>query len=253
MPDTQERFSKPYRFKCIQCGKCCSEPNTIVNLTFHDIIRIKNEMNLDLRGLLDIVGFYVFPGEPTEEQLKQMIVPPIKTQRGLAFIGLKKEENGKCVYLDSDNHCEIYNTRPNICRTFPFHFHSVPVKKPKPQLKMYMDYATKAMQYCPGIGKPSPVVKPKSWLELGDETVKDILAEIILVRKWNKAVDSDKIQPIAENFLQVVLELENEDKSLKPKTITTNIMVKEETGKKKISKQDKEKYQVRLRNKLKKE
>jgi hypothetical protein len=79
-------------------------------------------------------------------------------------------------------------------------------------MEIEMRYAAKAIEYCPGIGSPNPVVKPKEWLELGDETIKNILTEIILINKWNEAVKARQIDPLAENFIRTVLEIENYDK-----------------------------------------
>ncbi len=93
-------LEKPYRFKCLKCGKCCSDPNTLVNLTFSDILRIQKYMGYSLSELMDVIGFYIFETEPDEAQKKAMVVPPIMTQRGNAYVGLKKSKEGKCQFLD---------------------------------------------------------------------------------------------------------------------------------------------------------
>ena len=38
---------KSLRFACIRCGKCCSDKNTIVNLTYFDILRITETYKYD--------------------------------------------------------------------------------------------------------------------------------------------------------------------------------------------------------------
>ena len=73
-------------FTCTQCGKCCSDKNTIVNLTYTDILRIQTKKNLSLEDLLRVVGYYIYENEPTKDQLKKLVVPPRRTQRGPAFL-----------------------------------------------------------------------------------------------------------------------------------------------------------------------
>ena len=202
-----DKFAKPYRFQCQHCGRCCSEKGTIVNVTFHDVLRMQKRLKYDFKKLLGVLGFYVFPEKPEEKQLEKMIVPPISTERGPAFLGLRKDESGKCTFLGDDNRCTIYAARPNICRTFPFNFHSIPEKKPKPHLRIQMQYTAKAMRYCPGIGTPRPIVKPKSWMTIGQKTVVNILEEIVLIKKYNKAVEKKEITSTADNYLRIVLEM----------------------------------------------
>lgn len=230
---TKRTFEKPYRFKCLRCGNCCKDKNTLVNLTFMDILRIQKYLDYDYKQLMEVIGFYIFENEPTEDQIKQMVVPPILTQRGKAFVALKKAADGRCVYLNENNECKIYGARPNICRTFPFHFHSKPIKEPQPHLEMEMSYATKAMDYCAGIGVPQPVVAPAEWFKVGEETVKNILAEVVLINKWNDAVKAKKIEPLAENFIHTIMELQ------------TSPTVSESSS------TNKKNYQAKLKQKLK--
>ncbi len=128
--------------------------------------------------------------------------------------------------------CKIYTVRPNICRTFPFHFHTKPIEKPSPRMEINMQYAAKAIEYCPGIGQPYPVVNPKNWLIIGEETVKNILAEVVLINKWNEAVKNNKIDALAENYIRTIFELDKKSKGTEKKA----------TGKKK--------YQQHLKQKL---
>ncbi len=37
-----------------------------------------------------------------------------------SLLRLKKHKNGKCIFLNQKNLCEIYNIRPNICRIYPY-------------------------------------------------------------------------------------------------------------------------------------
>lgn len=235
-PDTK-RFEKPYRFECKKCGHCCKDPNTLVNLTYIDIIRLQKYLKLKFNELIDMIGFYVFEKEPTEEQRKHLVVPPIQTQKGLAFIGLKKDAQGRCAFLDENNLCKIYEARPNICRTFPFHFHSKPFKTPKPHLDIQMSYAQKAIEYCPGIGSPSPEVNAPEWLKIGEDTIMYILAENVLIKKWHEAINAKKIEATAENYVLSALSMKETGKKPEPNA----------------NKSKKKNYQKILKQKLKKE
>ena len=230
-PPSTSQPSHKLRFECTKCGKCCQDPKTLVNLTFADIERLHRLLKLDVNGLLSILGFYVYETPPTEDQIKKMVIPPIQTEQGLAFLALKKNLDGRCVYLDDNNTCKIYDARPDICRTFPFHFNTVPHAGAKPHLSISMSYTTKAKEYCPGIGEKAPLINADDWLRIGSMTVNNILAEHVLIKKYHQAIKEGKLTPSARNYLLTVLEL----------TKAMNAPEK----KKKIS------YQVRLKEKLK--
>lgn len=205
----ENRYKPPYHFECQQCGKCCADKNTIVNLTYSDILRMEAELNYTLDDFLENIGFYAFDHTPTEEELEKMVLPPIKTERGYAFVGLRKKKDGRCIFLSKKNRCRIYNARPNICRTFPFHFHSKPVESPQKGLDVHMDLAKKAIEYCPGLDSEKEIDK-NYWMEIGKMATAALLKEVILIKKWNNAVKEKKIAPLAKNYLRVVLNLINE-------------------------------------------
>jgi Fe-S-cluster containining protein len=110
------------RFQCTRCGKCCSDPKTFVNLTYLDILRIKKGLKADIQELLKYVGFYTFENQNMQELMEHMVYSPVETEKGLAFIGILRKDNGRCIFLNEDNTCSIYEWRPRICQTFPFTF-----------------------------------------------------------------------------------------------------------------------------------
>ncbi len=71
--------------KPLNCGRCCA-------CCVKDIILIHPELG-------DIAENY--------------ITVPIKDKLMLAH-----KPDGRCIYLDKDNQCGIYETRPGICREF---------------------------------------------------------------------------------------------------------------------------------------
>ena len=222
----------PYHFKCVQCGNCCSDKNTIVNLTYSDILRIQWEKKLDFRGLLDIVGFYVFDEPVSDEQKEKMVLPHIETQNGQAFLGLRKNDSGSCIFLDKNNKCKIYKARPDICRTFPFHFHSIPHKDQMEKMNVTINYATKAIEFCPGIKKSSPLIDNTRWMIVGKLTLENIIRDAIFIKRWNEAVKSNKVQPIAENYLKIITDFSQSPKKHQKKTGKKNLSYKQRIRKK---------------------
>jgi Fe-S-cluster containining protein len=86
------------RFKCILCGKCCSDLKTLINVTFRDILRIKKFLNIQIQDILKYIGFYTFKDEKIEEYLEKMLYAPIITENGQAFIALLKKGDGSCIF-----------------------------------------------------------------------------------------------------------------------------------------------------------
>lgn len=192
---------KEFRFICTRCGNCCSDKNTIVNLTYFDILRIKNGLNLDVEEILEVIGFYIFDKETISENHK-MVVSPIETEKGLAFIGLRKKDSGFCYfYNDSEKKCRIYDLRPMFCKTFPFSFNLIYNKFDKTRAKIKMFYTEKAKQYCPGIGVDAPPINEDQWIELGKKAIEELNNNEILIEQWNKNVKLGRIIPTVRNFL----------------------------------------------------
>ena len=197
--------SNELRFECTQCGNCCSDKSTLVNVTYRDILRIKSGLHLNLDEIIEVLGFYVFEKTPTSEELRQMVVPPIQTENGLAFVGLKKETDGTCLFYSKEKKaCNIYAIRPNFCRTFPFSYRIIRNNEDT-NLELY--YTDKGVEYCPGIGSDSPSIKLDYWIAIGKLTIKDLDDNNVLIKKWNDAVNNGDIHESAKNFLQTVLNL----------------------------------------------
>ncbi len=201
--------NKEFRFECIKCGNCCSDKNTFVNITYIDILRIQKALTLSIDELLEIIGFYIFKKELSVEELKKMVVPPIKTERGLAFIGLNRKSNGFCYFYDEKGkRCMIYILRPKFCRTFPFSFRILFDKTDRTKAKIELYYTEKGLEYCPGINQDSPLIKEDEWIKLGKKTIENMNDNNILIEKWNDAVKNGRISPSAKNFILTVLNLE---------------------------------------------
>ena len=107
------------QFECTKCGACCREDSLLVTVTGRDIARISQGLGLDSNEVIRALDFYLVSGEDTPEGLRD--IPPVNTEHGLAYVALKKLENGDCVFL-KDNLCMIHAIRPGVCMSFPFVF-----------------------------------------------------------------------------------------------------------------------------------
>jgi Fe-S-cluster containining protein len=199
---------KEYRFQCKRCGNCCTDKNTLVNVTYHDLIRIIEGLDLNIDETLEILGFYIFDKPPSKDELEKMVVPPIETERGPAFTGIKKDMNGKCYFYDEKNKkCLIYKLRPMFCRTFPFSFRIEQDNRDRKNAKIKMFYTDKGKKFCKGINSEAPCVDMERMTQLGKKTINQLNENNVLIDKWNEAVRKGKIEPTAKNFLLTIYDL----------------------------------------------
>lgn len=197
------------RFECTQCGKCCTDKSTIVNVTYLDILRIRKGLNLTVEEVIDILGFFVFNKEITNEDLLKMVVPPIETEKGVAFIGLSKNSRGCCYFYDEEEKkCKIYMVRPMFCQTFPFTFNLLFDKQDKTRAKIKMTETEKGKQYCPGLKGDPPIIDDDKWIRIGKQTIEDLNDNSILTAQWNNAAKKDKVNPTVRNFILNIFNLE---------------------------------------------
>jgi Fe-S-cluster containining protein len=197
------------RFECVHCGKCCTDLNTLVNTTYLDILRIKDGLDFTEDEVIEILGFYIFDKKPTAKEITRMVVPPIMTERGLAFVGLKKRPNGNCYFYNNEKkRCSIYRLRPNFCRTFPFTFKLLLQKGDSNEEDVKVFYTEKGLQYCQGIGKEAPTIDVNNWIKLGRKVIEDITKNNILTKKWNESVKVGRLEPKIRNFISAIFNLE---------------------------------------------
>jgi len=197
------------RFNCVHCGKCCTDLNTLVNTTYLDILRIRDGLNLNIDEIIEILGFYIFDKKPTIKEINRMVVPPIETERGLAFTGLKKKASDQCYfYNNKKKRCSIYKFRPNFCRTFPFTFKLLINKENSNENAIKVLYTEKGLQYCQGIGEESPTIEMDNWIQLGQRVIKDLTKNTVLIKRWNESVKKKQIIPSVRNFILTIFNLE---------------------------------------------
>lgn len=196
------------RFECVHCGKCCTDLNTLVNTTYLDILRIRDGLNLTQDEVIEILGFFVFDKKPTTKEIERMVVPPIETERGLAFTGLKKKPSGQCYFYNTkEKRCSIYKFRPNFCRTFPFTFKLLINKVDSNENAIKVFYTEKGLQYCQGIGEEKPIIEIDNWIQLGQRVIQDLTKNTVLIKKWNESVRKKVITPSVRNFIITIFNL----------------------------------------------
>jgi Fe-S-cluster containining protein len=201
--NTEEKFN----FKCVHCGNCCTDPSTIVNLSYSDLLRIQKGLDINLNELLEIVGFYIFTTKLDDSTRKKLVTPPLKTEKGFSYIGLLKEKNGQCIFYDNrDNRCKIYSLRPNFCRTFPFTFQ---YNQNSDELKILI--TDKGKDFCLGLTQDAPPIDKTYWLKLGERVLMDLKKNYRFIEQWNSLVKNKKVKASAKGFLQKLLKLD-EDK-----------------------------------------
>ncbi len=110
------------RFKCTQCGDCCTGAPGYVWINKQDI-----------QTLADQLGFVSI------EAFEEMYVRKIGIRKSL-----REFPNGDCVLFDRESRkCSVYGRRPRQCRTWPFWGSNL--KTPK-------DWES-LCEHCPGSGK----------------------------------------------------------------------------------------------------
>ena len=196
------------RFICTRCGNCCTDRNTLVNVTYLDILQIIKGLKLDLTESLEIFGFNVFENSLTSTDLKKMVIPPVKTEKGLAFLALMKNDEGKCCFYDKvKKKCLIYELRPIFCESFPFTFTLSHDKDKSSRESVEIRYTEKAKEYCPGIDNDSPLVDFNYLIDLAQTTLKELRDNRSYIELWNKEIKSKRISPSAKNFLRKIFEI----------------------------------------------
>lgn len=94
---SSDKYVNEMDFLCQNCGNCCK---LITEINHHDILRIKNRSNLNLND-------FVF-------------VDKNKSGNGFSYFLKKKENSNECIFLNSENKCNIHEYKPLVCRVWPF-------------------------------------------------------------------------------------------------------------------------------------
>lgn len=90
--------SKPVKFECTQCGKCCTGKGSYVFVTKSEAEKIQLFLGVSKAWF------------NRRYLLKHMDGDVVLTQH----------ENGDCEFLDKIAGCRIYKVRPTQCSTYPY-------------------------------------------------------------------------------------------------------------------------------------
>lgn len=115
------------RFKCTECGQCCTGSPGYVWVTEQEMLSMANLLNI------------------TIDLFKRKYVRQRNNRYALVE---KKSQNNDCIFL-KDKKCMVYQARPVQCRTFPWW-------KENLNSKESWDLAA---QSCEGINDDAPIVQ----------------------------------------------------------------------------------------------
>jgi Fe-S-cluster containining protein len=97
-------------FRCTGCGNCCKEP--LLPLTDFDVKRIAARTG---DAPKDFVTWVDRQGIDMDDEPEGFVI----LKQGKRVMTLRHERGG-CRYLDEEDRCSIYTSRPVGCRIFPF-------------------------------------------------------------------------------------------------------------------------------------
>jgi Fe-S-cluster containining protein len=147
-------------------------------------------LGLSVDDTLRAIDFYVVPaGQEVPDGLKG--IPTVKTERGPAWVALKKLDGEKCVFL-KENLCMIHRIRPSVCISFPFVF-----KEEDGEFEWGL---SAKKEICPGLGIGSEV-EPAELEATAVSVLEDIREFTDFVKEWNE----NNKDGTARGFLEAVL------------------------------------------------
>lgn len=160
-------------------------------MTGHDVARLARGLNLSPPETLRALDFYLLDTvEIVPLGLRE--IPAVMTEHGLAYMALKKIDDGSCVFL-SDDLCLIHAIRPSACVSFPFTFRVV--------AGSIMWGLSAKKELCPGIGKGEPVSELELY-QLAAPVIEELSLYSEFVSQWN----ASEIKHTAAGFVKAILE-----------------------------------------------
>ncbi len=178
------------QFECKMCGVCCSQPDLIITVTGHDVVRIARGLGLSGAEVLRALDFYLLEDvEFIPRGLRD--IPAFKSEHGLAYMALRKLDGVSCVFLHN-NLCMIHPIRPGACMSFPFTFRVE-------SGTLFWGLSAK-QDICPGLGNGETISKDHLY-NLGRPILEEINIYREFVNEWNKL----NIDHTAAKFVEAIL------------------------------------------------
>lgn len=177
-------------FECTKCGACCRNEYLLVTVTGSDIVKIAVVLGLGPDELFKALDFYITSDStPTPVGLER--IPSVATEQGLAFIALKKMDNGDCIFLKEDL-CMIHPVRPLVCRSFPFIF---------TESEGQRNWGLSAKkEICPGLG-----IGPQMSKDAMDEIAEAILPRLQEYKEFTQKWNANQNSPTAIDLMKIIL------------------------------------------------
>lgn len=206
----------PVNFRCTKCGACCSDPRLFITVTVQDIHRwfLFGE---ELKTILNVIGFYVFNQEEKEMLQEKLLTIPLETEKGPAFIGMLRGSDGRCMMLDEEKKCKIYELRPMACRQFP-----IGISEDLDNKKTIIGVSPFAVKICEGLGIGKRI-KTEELIDLAKDSQFAIEGDRIFIGKWNEMVQNKEVEPTVENFLNFLRNAQNTHPELYEQAISKNL------------------------------
>lgn len=124
LSDDKPWYSEGLRFKCTECGQCCTGAPGYAWVTDEEIQKIADYLKMDVKAF---------------------------GRKYLRFVrgryALVERKNYDCIFL-KDRKCSVYPVRPTQCRTFPWWVQNLTSPEAWKE----------AAQYCEGINDEAPLV-----------------------------------------------------------------------------------------------
>ena len=100
MNNTEPWYKDGLRFKCTECGKCCTGPSGYVWVNDDEMTALAEKLGISLD---------LFKRKYTRMRDNRYALTERQTQAG----------DYDCVFL-KDKKCQVYDARPTQCRNFPW-------------------------------------------------------------------------------------------------------------------------------------
>jgi Fe-S-cluster containining protein len=122
--DGKKWYSEGLRFKCTQCGKCCTGAPGVVYVSEQELHQIAAYLQISI-----------------EEVCNRFV------RKFEGALALKEKAHFDCIFLQG-RHCTIYPVRPTQCRTFPWW----------PENLESRQAWQEAARHCEGINDEAPLI-----------------------------------------------------------------------------------------------
>ena len=187
----------PVNFQCTKCGACCSNPNLFISVTIMDLVKWFRNGD-EIKTILSTIGFYIYNEKDKEKLLNHMLTIPVETEKGPAFLGMLRRDNGECIMLDSNKQCKIYKLRPISCRQFP-----IGISQDENSKKIQIGVSPVAIMICEGL-KRGKMIKKKEMMEQSNLSLISIKHDKEVIELWNSLAKNEDKKRNVSDFLTYV-------------------------------------------------